>query len=145
MQTSTLITLFFILALLLVLLTLLYTKSKKKRIKKVKISQKTAKEIAKIPTFDTLYATIKDHTSSQQALKEASEAIIEHYGTIPAKRGITPDPLFKKYATIIIALTRHPNTHKDIIVNFDRALQKRNPNYAFEIEDFLQKGLNSRG
>ena len=144
MQTSTLIAILFVLALILIPLLLLYTRGKKERIKKKRLGH-AKKEEKKIPSFERLYGIVKDPNSSESDLKEATEAIIKYYGDIPPKRGIRPDPLFKKYATLIVALARHRNTNKDIIINFDRALQKQNPSYALEIEDFLQRGLNSRG
>jgi hypothetical protein len=42
-------------------------------------------------------------------------------------------------------LCHHTNTKKDIILKFDRELEKRNPEYKLELEDSLTKGLDTRG
>jgi hypothetical protein len=46
---------------------------------------------------------------------------------------------------ILFAICRHPNTNKDIIINFDKELEHLNPEYKKEINEAIAKGLNSRG
>jgi hypothetical protein len=73
------------------------------------------------------------------------DLILKHHGNISKKLGARPHPDFDKYMWVIIAICRHPSTNKDIIINFDKALTKQNPDYKAEINEAVAKGLNSRG
>ncbi|QOP44829.1 hypothetical protein [Sulfurimonas paralvinellae] len=92
-----------------------------------------------------LLSVIRDKNATNQQLSEALDAIIKYHGHIPSKLGIRCHPDFDIYSEILLRICRHPNTDKDIIVNFDKELEKRNPEYVREINDSLTKGLNSRG
>ena len=88
---------------------------------------------------------IKNKNSSTQELQEALDLIIKYHGKIHPKLGMRAHPDFDIYADIIFRICRHPSTTKEVIINFDRSLEKLNPDYNKEINDALTKGLNSRG
>ena len=88
--------------------------------------------------FDALEAVILNRKSSKQELRDATLAIAKQYGKVYATT-------LTRYTRIIVALCRHPQTDKRIIVDFDRALRDQNPNLKTEIDMALKKGLDSRG
>ena len=122
---------------------LFYSPAKRKKKEKEVIKKKLQQE----PKHDlaTLVAVIKKKTSTTQQLKEALDLILKHHGTIHPKLGMRPHPDFDIYGEVLLRICRHPNTNKDIILNFDHALEKKNDDYKKEINDFITKGLNSRG
>ena len=97
------------------------------------------------PDFTTLLEVIRDKKSTTQELKEAVELIIKYYGKIPKKLGMRAHPKFELYSEIILRLCHHPNINKEIILRLDRELERQNPEYKLEINDSLEKGLNTRG
>ena len=127
------------------ILIFLFFYSSNKR--KAKTNKKVQKSSKKRPEMDLkkLIEVIKNKKSSTKELQDALEAIIKYHGKIHPKLGIRAHPEFDIYADIIFRICRHPNTTKELIVNFDRDLEKRNPEYNKEINDALTKGLNSRG
>ena len=54
-------------------------------------------------------------------------------------------PDFDIYMDILFTICRHPNTTKNLILDFDKELERLNPEYKPEINNALAKGLNSRG
>lgn len=123
-------------------LYMLHAKQEKKQKKKKKRAQHI-KEV--IPKFSMLYEVIRNKKATQEELSEAVDLIIKHYGDIPKKRGLRADPKFEYYSEILLRLCHHPSTNKNIILKFDRELEKRNPSYKVELDDSLTKGLNTRG
>ena len=97
------------------------------------------------PDFTTLLGVIRDKKSTTQELQEAVDLIIKYYGKIPKKLGMRAHPKFELYSEIILRLCHHPNTNKEIILRLDRELERQNPEYKLEINDSLEKGLNTRG
>ncbi|MBU1658625.1 hypothetical protein KKG72_06175, partial [bacterium] len=95
--------------------------------------------------LESLKAIIRDKQTSSEKLQETLDLVIKYHGTIHQKLGTRTHPDFDNYVEIIFMICLHPNTSKDIIVKFDRELEKLNPNYVAEINDSLTKGLNSRG
>ncbi len=134
-------------AILAVLIFFLFYVPKQKKEKEKKKIEERPKSSAVIdyPSFKELVKIVKNKDSTAEDLSDALSLIIEHYGVIPPKLGVRTHPEFTAYAEIIIRICRHPNTNKNIIVKFDRDLEKKNPEYKKEINDFLTKGLNSRG
>jgi len=122
----------------------LYVQSGKKAKKVQKQKKKTIEKKEMSHEFKDLLAVIKDKSSTSQELSEALDLIIKYHGHIHKKLGMRTHPEFDIYAEIIFRICRHPNTNKDIIVKFDRELEKLNPEYVREINDTLTKGLNSR-
>ncbi len=100
--------------------------------------------IAGIPNFDHLVAKIKKTSSEEGDLRDAAEKILKYYGTIKPKRGVVPDKDFRRYAEVIFAICSHPNTTKEVVLMFDRGLVERNPEYAREIDEMLNRGLSAR-
>jgi len=93
----------------------------------------------------SLRALIKNKQTSKETLKEALSLVIKYHGTIHAKLGARAHPDFDIYMDILFSICRHPNTSKDLIVGFDSALEKLNPQYKKDINEAIAKGLNSRG
>lgn len=129
--------------LLAILVALLFYNPGKKR--------KEKKALAEMPrhesdySFHELAAIIKAKKSSTEELQWALNAILRYYGEIPPKDGVRLHNDFYNFSELIIRLTHHPHTTKELILHFDRELQKMNPQYAKEINDALTKGIKSRG
>ena len=119
---------------------------KKESKKKQKKKNYTSPTPQKVQTdWDSLIKVIRDKKSTAQELGKALELILKYHGTIPKKLGIRVNPEFDKYSEVLLRLCRHPNTSKELIIGFDKELERRNPEYVKEINDSLTKGLNSRG
>jgi len=129
----------------ILILFFLYALSKKK--KTAQKQKKLIKESKLKQNYElqNLLKVIRDKHATTEELSEALDLIITHYGHIHTKLGIRTHPDFDIYSEILLRICRHPNTNKDIIIKFDKALEKRNPEYVREINDSLTKGLNSRG
>lgn len=129
---------------LAILMFLLFYNPNKKTPKSVEVKEESAPR-AEAPSLEALRAIIKNKKSSSKELKEALDLVLKHYGNIHAKLGIRAHPDFDVYADMLFTICRHPHTNKDIIINFDKALETRNPEYKVEINNAITKGLNSRG
>jgi len=92
-----------------------------------------------------LVGIIKNKKSDSKKLQYALDAIIKYHGKVHKKLGLRAHPDFDIYIDILFTLCRHPNANKDLIINFDRELEKQNPEYKQEINEAIAKGLNSRG
>ncbi len=134
-----------LLVVLLILVFVLVARSSKKKPVQKKSTAATPSKKKKTRSFDELVAVLKDKTSSADELSNALKEMIGSYGKITPKLGTRPHPDFDKYMLVILIICRHRHTNKNIILNFDRALSERNPDYKREISDAVQKGLNSRG
>jgi hypothetical protein len=132
-----------ILGILIMLFLYSPAKKSKKETKKKHYTKPTPPEVKH--DWKSLAKVIRNKNASAQELKETLDMILKYHGTIPKKLGIRVNPEFDKYAEVILRLCRHPNTNKELIIDFDRELEKRNPEYVKEINDALTKGLNSRG
>lgn len=95
--------------------------------------------------LESLRAVIKNKKTKKETLKEALDLVIKYHGTIHKKLGVRPHPDFDIYMDILFTICRHPNTNKNLIVGFDSALTKLNPDYKKDINEAVTKGLNSRG
>ena len=131
-----------LLAILVFMLLLSLKKKKLKKAKKVQVTKSAAKQRTDLAHLKSI---IKTRSSSTAELKDSLELIIKHHGTIHKKLGQRAHPDFDTYMDILFTICRHPNTNKDIILKFDRALEKINPEYKPEINEAIAKGLNSRG
>ncbi|HFB53493.1 MAG TPA: hypothetical protein ENJ67_02060 [Sulfurimonas autotrophica] len=118
--------------------------AKKKEPKKKKSHTQESKPEAKHEIKDIL-AVIRNKHSTTEELGNALDMLIKYHGHIHPKLGIRTHPDFDIYSEILLRICRHPNTTKEIIIKFDKELEKRNPEYVREINDSLTKGLNSRG
>jgi len=131
-----------------VLVFLLFIPSKNKKKKATVVEKKTPEKAPKekLKTdFASLLSVIKNKKTSTDKLKEALDLVIKYHGVVHKKLGLRPHPDFDGYMDILFTICRHPNTNKSIIVGFDSALEKLNPEYKKEINDAIAKGLNSRG
>lgn len=125
------------------LVFLLFMPSRKK--KKVSETSDTPQKKKINSDLNSLHSIIKDRKTSTSGLKEALDLVIKHHGVVHKKLGLRPHPDFDIYMDILFTICRHPHTSKDLIVKFDRELEKLNPEYKKEINDAIAKGLNSRG
>ena len=133
-------------AILVVLLLFFIYASKNKSKKQKKKKSYTSPTPPKVKyDWNTLIKSVRNRQATTQELKETLALILKYHGTIPNKLGIRVNPEFDKYSEVLLRLCRHPNTNKDLIIDFDKELEKRNPEYIKEINDALTKGLNSRG
>lgn len=137
-----------LLVILIILVFLLLWSSKAKKAAKAKKSKK----IKSTPTIERdrtdlqhLKSIIKKRKSTNEELKNALELIIKYHGTIHKKQGMNTHGEFDIYMDIIFTICRHPNTSKEIILQFDKDLEKLNPTYKPEINNTITRGLNSRG
>ncbi len=125
------------------LLYFLLSNSKKKTLAKKK--GKKTKERSIYPTLESLVAIVKDKNSTKVELEEAIDQVLKYHGKIHPKLGMRSHPDFDIYGLIILKICHHPHTDKKIILKFDKELREKNPEYAHEINEFLIKGLDSRG
>jgi len=133
----------FILAVLIFFL--LYLSKKKKIIQNRQTENSLKHKNSDEHSLEYLLKIIKNRASSSAELKNALDLVIKHHGTIHPKLGLRPHPDFDVYGEILLRICRHPNTDKNIILDFDRALESKNEDYKKDINDFITKGLNSRG
>jgi len=129
----------------ILILIFFYVPSKKKIKPQKQKSQPKESEPKKDYKLKDLLQIIRNKKATTEELAKALDLVIKHYGHIHAKLGIRTHPDFDIYSEILLRICRHPNTTKDIIIKFDKELEKRNPEYVREINDSLTKGLNSRG
>ena len=130
----------------LLIFFLFYTpSSKKKEIKKEKKKPLQSIEVNEKKTLNDYLKVLKNQEASQKELQETLDAIIKEYGEIPKKFGARINPEFYMYVEMIMRICRHRNTNKHLIINFYKALEKKNPQYSRELNEALTKGLNSLG
>ena len=95
--------------------------------------------------LEDILAVLKDKKSTFEELQKSVECLVKYHATIPHKLGIRAHPDFDIYEEIVLRLSKHPSTNKDLILRVDRVLQKENPSYKVELNNALTKGLNARG
>ena len=132
-------------SLLAILIFFLFYIPKKKKIIKKKKQELQENKKSDVTSLDKLLDIIKNRASTAKELKDALDLVIKYHGTIHPKLGLRPHPDFDVYGEILLRICRHPNTNKNIILDFDKALESRNEDYKKDINDFITKGLNSRG
>jgi len=134
-----------ILGLLVILLVLPSRKRKKESLADTKKVNKTPQKEELKTDLSSLHAIVKNKKTSTKKLKEALDLILKHHGVVHKKLGMRPHPDFDIYMDILFTICRHPNTNKNLIIKFDKELERLNPEYKKEINDSITKGLNSRG
>ncbi len=134
-----------LLVILAILIFLLFFSLKVK--KTVQVRKTKNKKVSKRAPTDLEYlkSIIKHKKSTNEELKNALELIIKYHGNIHKKLGVRTHPDFDIYMDILFTICRHPNTSTNIIVKFDKDLERLNPEYKPEINNAIYKGLNSRG
>lgn len=137
-----------LIVLLAILMFLLFSSLKKKKNKVMDNLSSRNISVSKKKVLDTdlqyLKSIIKDKKTTSKELQQTLNLVIKHHGTINSKLGLRTHPDFNIYMDILFTICRHPNTNKDILINFDRELERLNPEYKKEINDAITKGLNSR-
>ncbi len=128
---------------LVLLLYFLLSNSKKKTLAKKKVKEQ--KERNTFPSLESLVAIVKNKKSTKVELSEAIDKILKYHGIIHPKLGIRSHPDFDIYGLVMLKICHHPHTDKKIILKYDKELREKNPEYEHEINDFLTKGLNTRG
>ena len=132
-------------AVLVVLIFLLYLPTGSSEKKEKKKKHAPGVKVRANTDFEHLKNIIKDKNSTKEQLQEAAELIIKHHGTMHKKLGMRAHPESDAYMDILFKLCRHKNTSKSIVLQFNKDLEKINPEYKKEINDALMRGLNSRG
>lgn len=95
-------------------------------------------------SFDELRKAIKNKESSTADLKEALNELLLHYGKIPDKLGARSHPDFDYYREVLFSACRHRNIDKDTLLEFDKGLRQKNPQYSPQIDEAIKGGLESR-
>ncbi|MDQ7045550.1 MAG: hypothetical protein Q9M32_06545 [Sulfurimonas sp.] len=119
----------FLVLLLAVLLGVFFLQTKNK-----KASLQNTQKLPDI-SLESLLKKIESKASTRQELKDTLDLVLEHFGNIDN---------FSLYENIIRAIILHPNTNKNLILEFDKELSKRNPEYKKRISDTLTDALNLR-
>lgn len=127
----------------LLLLFYLYRAHKKKR--QPENIQKADIRTPAAPSLEDILKVIKEKASTTKELDEAVKSLLAYHAKIPPKRGMNAHSRFALYSEILIRVCHHPNTNKEIVLGLERELIKQNPVYKLELEDSLNKGLNTRG
>lgn len=116
----------------------------KKKTQITKKSHRNNSSTVKKTDLETLRQIIRNRVSTKAQLKEALEDVIKYHGSIPKRLGSRVNPQFDGYMEMLIMICRHPNTDKNLILNFDKDLARLNPEYKAEINDSIKRGLDSR-
>lgn len=142
--TALIIVIVVFLVILLILVVVFFVMGSGNRALDVRVpSKEEAKKERR--SFAELAAIINRKSSSAEALQSAVDELIETHGQITDKLGIRPHPDFDRYVEIIFAVCRHRHTSKELILSLDKGLSDLNPAYRLDIDNVVQKGLNSRG
>jgi len=142
--TPLLQSIFGLVAILAILIFLLFLPSGKKKKEKSAKNPTTPQREAQKTDLPYLRSIVKNKKSTTKELEQALELVIRHHGNIHPKLGARPHPDFDIYMDLLFTICRHPNSSKDIIINFDKDLCRLNPEYKKEINEAITKGLNSR-
>jgi hypothetical protein len=131
-----------------ILMFMLLYKPKDKTAKKVKKTDTNSKKKFRtkndVVDLQTLREIIKSKKSTTKDLEAAIDGVLKNYATIPAKLGTRTHPDFDIYNEMLFMLSKHKNANKNIILKFNRTLEKQNPQYKNEINDAVSRGLNAR-
>jgi len=132
-------------AVLVVLVFLFVVPSQMKgKPKKVKSVSPAKKQEAKTD-LKSLAAIINHKNTSAKTLQTTLNLVIQHHGIITNKLGTRTHPDFDIYMGILVAICRHPHTSKDIIMKFNKELERLNPKYKKDIQSTTSNALDSRG
>ena len=123
----------------------IFSSNVKKKTKVIKNKRSNTEQVKQPTDLMYLKSIVKKRKSTNKELKDALELIIKYHGHIHKKLGVRSHPDFDIYMDILFTICRHPNTSKEIIIKFDKDLERLNPEYKPEINSAITKGLNSRG
>jgi len=101
-------------------------------------SDKTSKEERPNYEWERLMQRLRNREATTQELQETLALLLQYHGKVPKK-------LDEKYTELFLLLCSHPNTNKKLIIDFDKALEKKNPDSVKAINKALIQGLNARG
>ena len=130
---------------LAILLYILLIPSKKAQKKPIKQESHHEDDGSMKTDKASLLGILKNKKTSAQDLANALDLILKHHGRIHKKLGERSHPEFDYYMDVLFTICRHPNTNKEIILNFDKRLEELNLDYKKDINEAIAKGLNSRG
>ncbi|MDY0122535.1 MAG: hypothetical protein RBR54_11395 [Sulfurimonas sp.] len=130
---------------LAILLYILLIPSKKAQKKPIKQESHHEDDGSMKTDKASLLGILKNKKTSAQDLANALDLILKHHGRIHKKLGERSHPEFDYYMDVLFTICRHPNTNKEIILNFDKRLEELNLEYKKDINEAIAKGLNSRG
>jgi tRNA U34 5-carboxymethylaminomethyl modifying enzyme MnmG/GidA len=137
------VTIGLVMVLVVIVLYILFAGKKKKSIKK-RVKKKQVKKKEVYSSLEELKAIIKKKTSSSEELSNALDLVIKYHGYISEQSAGKRSTSFDTYIDILVTICRHPNTNKNIIINFDSALSKKNPTYKSSIDNIVRRGLDTR-
>lgn len=112
------------------------------RVRKRRAETLAAVPETRVPTYQELKAILKNKNSSYEALEDAIENIVKYYGDIEPKVGGHQSKDFDRYVELIFIICKHPNTDKNLILNFERDLARTNPQYKKDLDQAVTKGLS---
>jgi len=101
-------------------------------------------DVAPKTDLKSLVKIIKNKRANADEIDGALDMIIKYHGRVHKKLGLRSHPDFDIYMEILFTICRHPNANKDLIIKFDRELERLNPEYKQDINEAITKGLNSR-
>ncbi|NPA59931.1 MAG: hypothetical protein GXO30_05645 [Epsilonproteobacteria bacterium] len=130
-----------------VLMFLLLYKPKDKKVKVTKkIDKKVTKKVQPNNKLDleSLRAIIKNKNTTTKELGDAVDAVLKDYGVITKKMGMRLHPDYDIYREMLFMVSKHKNADKNIILKFNKELERLNPQYKREINDAMSRGLNAR-
>lgn len=129
---------------ILVFLFVMPSQIKGKPVKKAKVDIPVKKQEIKTD-LKSLVAIINNKKTSAKVLKSTLNLVIQYHGKITDKLGSRTHPDFDMYMSILVAICRHPQTSKDIIMGFNKELERSNPEYKKDIQSITSRALDSRG
>lgn len=130
MSTNLILTMTLLMAVLLILVSLYIALLKKRSPKKMPYTETV--------TFETLCRVIDNPASTTENLRNATDDIVTRFPEITEGN-------VQQYVQLVETLCTHPATDSRIILDFEKLLRKKNPNFANRINQALTAGLKQRG
>jgi len=96
------------------------------------------------PTFEELKSILKNKDTHLEILRETLDEIVDLYGNIEEKKSGRPSKDFERYMEVILIVCKHPNSNKHLVLNFEKDLARKNPQYKRDIDSMVTKGLSYR-
>ena len=97
-----------------------------------------------IPTFEELKSILKNKDADNETLRDALDEIVALYGEIDPKIDGRPSKHFDKYMELIFIVCKHPNSDKRLVLDFEKDLARKNPQYIKNLDKAVTQGLSFR-
>lgn len=115
------------------LIVLFFIRKKKKVSQIIQKPEVQKKEVPKKKDLGELIKVIQNKKTNSKVLQSTLELVLQDYAEIHN---------FSIYEKILLTITKHPHTNKDIILNFDKKLTQSNPEYKKQINQAVAQGLD---